>query len=76
MQLSWRKGTKYYKLLLHRNFFGTTDIVCYWGRMGNKLGNYKIIRTDNEEEVECNIAEIRKRRKYRGYELCIAQSPE
>ena len=67
MQLYWTKKSKYYKLIEQRTLFGTTDIVCVWGRIGGNLGSYKIIPCSSKEEVDQIIDQISTRRKYRGY---------
>ena len=69
MSLYWTKHNKYYKLIEQRTLFGTIDVVCVWGRIGGNLGGYKIIPCSDVEEVEQTIAQIKTRRKYRGYEL-------
>lgn len=69
MNLSWKKNTKYYKLLFQPNLFGTTDVVCMWGRIGSKLGGYKIVSCEGKEDMSFIIDSIKKRRKYRGYTL-------
>lgn len=48
----WKKEEKYYKLFEQPTLFGTTDIVCVWGRIGGKLGGFKLICCDSSEEVE------------------------
>lgn len=52
--------------MLHPSFLGES-IVLIWGRINSKLGNYKIVTCDTEEEIEEIIDKIAKRRKYRGY---------
>ena len=69
MDLSWKKNTRYYKLLFQHNLFGTTDIICIWGRVGGNLGGYKVVPCENEEDKTFTIEKIKKRRKYRGYVL-------
>lgn len=69
MNLSWKKNTKYYKLLFQANLFGTMDIICMWGRMGSKLGGYKVVSCESKEDMAFIIDSVKKRRKYRGYTL-------
>lgn len=69
MNLSWKKNTKYYKLLFQPNLFGTTDIICMWGRIGSKLGGYKVVSFEGKENMAFIIDSIKKRRKYRKYTL-------
>lgn len=66
MTLYWKKEKKYYKLFEQPTLFGTTDVVCVWGQVGGKLGGYKIISCDSEEDMITIIDSIKKRRKYRG----------
>ncbi len=68
MNLFWKKENKYYKLLFQPNLFGTIDIICIWGRIGGNLGGYKIMPCDTEEDIAYIIDNIKKRRRYRGYE--------
>lgn len=74
MNIHWQKGTKYYKLFLQQNLFGSSDVICCWGRVGTKLGGYMIIPNDTKEELEKIIATISKRRKYRGYDIAVKDS--
>ena len=69
MNLLWTKENKYYKILLQATLFGTVDIICVWGRIGGKLGNYKIIPCETDTEVKQAVEYISKRRFYRGYEI-------
>lgn len=69
MNLHWQKGTKYYKLFLQQNLFGGSDVICCWGRVGTKLGGYKIIPNNTKKELEDTVATISKRRKYREYDI-------
>lgn len=65
--LYWRKDTKYYRLILQKDLFGGTNVVCVWGRVGTNNGGYKIILCDAEQDIAGVISRIKKRRKYRGY---------
>ena len=67
MTLYWKKEEKYYKLFEQPTLFGTTDVVCVWGQVGGKLGGFKLICCDSQEEVEKAIEGVKKRRQYRGY---------
>jgi len=69
MALHWTKGNKYYKLFEQPTLFGTTDVICVWGRIGGNLGGYKIILCDTEDEVKLTLESVRKRRLSRGYEI-------
>ena len=71
MTLYWTKDNKYYKLFEQATLFGTIDIVCIWGRIGGKLGNYKIIPCKNEYEVQKVVEQVEKRRIYRGYKVVV-----
>ncbi len=72
MNYYWRKGDKYYKLILQLDLFGFTNIVCIWGKIGTNLGGYKVIICESEEDTKSVIASIQKRRKYRGYNAASA----
>lgn len=61
-----KKSNRYYKIMFHPSFLGES-IVLMWGRIGTKLGNYKILTFDTKEEIQEVIDKIAKRRKYRGY---------
>lgn len=60
------KNNRYYKIMPHPSFLGES-IVLMWGRIGSKLGSYKIMTFDTQEEIQGFIDKIAKRRKYRGY---------
>jgi hypothetical protein len=62
------KTNRYYKIIRHPSFFGES-IILMWGGINSKLGGYKIITYDTEEEIEKIIDKIAKRRKYREYIL-------
>lgn len=66
---SWRKDTKYYKLILQPNLFGNTDLILCWGRLGTRRGGYKVIKCDTQAEMDKVITGVIKRRKARGYSL-------
>mgnify|MGYP003448204284 CR=1 FL=1 len=63
----WLNGNKYYKLFLQPNLFGTTDVVCCWGRTGTKLGGFKVVPCSTQQEIESVINKAHNRRKTRGY---------
>lgn len=46
------------------------DVICAWDRIGGNLGNYKVISSKNNQDIELIIEDIKKRRKQRGYSLC------
>ena len=75
MHLYWTNKHKYYKLFEQETLFGTTDVVCVWGRIGGKLGNYKVIPCQDPEEVQKTIDSIKKKRLKRGYELTEPKAP-
>lgn len=60
------KNNRYYKILPHPSLWGVS-IVLMWGSLGSKLGNYKIVICDTQEEIEQIINKIAKCREYRGY---------
>ena len=70
MQLFWIKENRYYKIIFQPTLFGTVDIICAWGRIGRNLGNYKVISSRGNQDIELIIEDIKKRRKQRGYRLC------
>jgi len=74
MVLYWTKENKYYKLFEQKTLFGTIDVVCVWGRIGGKLGNYKIISCNTEKDVDLVVNSIKKRRKQRGYGQCFLKT--
>ena len=51
IRVSWKKDTKYYKLLFQPTLFGTIDVVFIWGRVGGNLGGYKVISYNNMEDA-------------------------
>ena len=70
MPLFWIKNNRYYKIIFQPTLFGTIDIICAWGRIGGNLGNYKVVSSKNEQDIEFIIDVIKKRRRQRGYRLC------
>jgi len=70
MNLFWIKENKYYKIIFQPTLLGTVDIICAWGRIGGNLGNYKVISSRGNQDIELIIEDIKKRRKQRGYRLC------
>lgn len=67
--ITWKKGHKFYKVMLQCTLFGEISVVCCWGRIGGRQGGQKIITCNTPEEIEATINVIIKRRKYRGYIL-------
>ena len=70
MPLFWIKNNRYYKIIFQPTLFGTIDIICAWGRIGGNLGNYKVVSSKDEQDIELIIDSIKKRRRQRGYKLC------
>jgi predicted DNA-binding WGR domain protein len=70
MPLFWIKNNRYYKIIFQPTLFGTIDIICSWGRVGGNLGNYKVVSSKDEQDIELIIDTIKKRRRQRGYRLC------
>jgi predicted DNA-binding WGR domain protein len=70
MPLFWIKNNRYYKIIFQPTLFGTIDIICSWGRIGGNLGNYKVVSSKGEQDIELIIDTIKKRRRQRGYRLC------
>ncbi len=70
MPLFWIKNNRYYKIIFQPTLFGTIDIICSWGRVGGNLGNYKVVSSKDEQDIELIIDAIKKRRRQRGYRLC------
>lgn len=70
MPLFWIKENRYYKIIFQPTLFGTIDIICAWGRIGGNLGNYKVVASKDEQDIELIIDSIKKRRRQRGYRLC------
>lgn len=71
MPLFWIKNNRYYKIIFQPTLFGTIDVICAWGRIGGNLGNYKVVSSKNNQDIELIIDTIKKRRKQRGYRLCF-----
>ena len=63
----FRKNERFYHLREQMNLFDGTSLVCSWGTFAGKLGGYKIISCKDNVDLEAQIQDIRKRRKYRGY---------
>ena len=64
----WVKETKYYNAYIQQNLFGGSSVICSWGSLKNKMGRFKITPCDNDKQVSQLIENIKKKRKYRGYE--------
>lgn len=70
MPLFWIKNNRYYKIIFQPTLFGTIDVICAWGRIGGNLGNYKVVSSKDNQDMELIIDTIKKRRRQRGYKLC------
>lgn len=70
MPLFWIKNNRYYKIIFQPTLFGTIDVICTWGRIGGNLGNYKVVSSKDNQDMELIIDTIKKRRRHRGYRLC------
>lgn len=70
MPLFWIKNNRYYKIIFQPTLFGTIDVICSWGRVGGNLGNYKVVSSKDDQDIELIIDTIKKRRRQRGYRLC------
>jgi len=68
-----REKSRYYTITVQKN--GITNIVLNfsWGGCNSNRGGKKNIFVKTEEEVQCFINQMMKRRKSRGYELITAQ---
>lgn len=64
-------NNRYYKIIFQPTLFGKIDIICAWGRIGGNLGNYKVVASKDEQDIELIIDTIKKRRRQRGYKLCF-----
>lgn len=69
MSLFWIKNNRYYKIKFQPTLFGTIDVICVWGSIGSRLGNYKVIPAKGIEEIRAIVSYVKKRRKQRGYVL-------
>lgn len=65
----WTQDHKYYRLSTQDNLFGTTDLICSWGSLYSKNGNYKVIHCNSQNEIDTHIKRISRIRKARGYTL-------
>lgn len=63
----WVKETKYYNAYIQQNLFGGSSVICSWGSLKNKIGRFKITPCDHDIQLNTMLANIKKRRKYRGY---------
>jgi predicted DNA-binding WGR domain protein len=54
----------------YERILSKVQIICVWGRIGGNLGNYKVVSSKDEQDMELIIDTIKKRRKQRGYRLC------
>lgn len=70
MSLFWIKNNRYYKIIFQPTLFWTIDVICSWGRIGGNLGNYKVVSSKDDQDIELIIDTIKKRRRQRGYRLC------
>ena len=50
------------------NLFGGISLICSWGAFDSHRGGHKIFIYDDADKLKEKINEIRKIRKYRGYE--------
>ena len=68
VSLRWEKEHKYYIAEVIRDLFGWA-LVRTWGRKGTPIGRSKKLRVDSADEGLKAMEQVKKRRKYRGYEL-------
>jgi len=68
MSVSFRKNERFYHLHEQMNLFGGISLICSWGSFDSHRGGHKIFIYDDADKLKEKINEIRKIRKYRGYE--------
>lgn len=73
MSFTWLKKNRFYNVYLQPNLFGHVSVICSWGSINSKRGNYKIIHCDDEDHIKITLQSIQKRRIARGYMFIVEQ---
>jgi hypothetical protein len=64
----WEKDHRYYEVLLTEDLFGWV-LLKSWGRKGTSRGRTMRVRPESYERGRGMFEAVKKRRKYRGYNL-------
>lgn len=66
----WHKGNqRFYKAYLQKDLFNHWTLICVWGGINSRLGNYKQFAFDSFDNAIDMLDKIKERRKDRGYKL-------
>jgi len=76
VQLRWEKDTRYYEARLHQDLWGEWVLTKIWGRRGTAIGQARNFPCVSLEEGFKCLAEVRKRRQQRGYQLVLGPSEQ
>lgn len=64
----WEKGHRYYEAQVMEDLYGWV-FVRTWGKRGTRLGRSMRVRVESCEDGVKAMEQVKRRRKYRGYEL-------
>ena len=64
----WEKDHRYYEACLQQDLFGWV-LLKFWGRKGTIRGRTMRVRPDSYDKGMEMFEAVKKRRKYRGYNL-------
>lgn len=67
----WKRSDgRYYRTFEQRTLFGFASLVCCWGSLTSRLGNFKVIHCDDSADLHQALLTIYKTRKAHGYMIC------
>jgi len=64
----WEKGHRYYEGQVMEDLYGWV-FVRTWGKKGTRLGRNIKVRVESCEDGVKAMEQVKRRRKYRGYEM-------
>ncbi len=70
-QIRWQHSQKerFYQIYIQKDLFGDLSMICIWGSLRSRLGNYKKSHFKTIEEANEFIEDMKKIRSKRGYAI-------
>ena len=69
VQVRWEKNTRYYEAHLHQDLWGDWILTQVWGQRGTRMGQTKHTLCASYQDGMEKLAQVRKRREQRGYQV-------
>ena len=69
LSYTWRKAERVYYVSLEQNLFGAWILIRHWGVNDSRRGRSMECTLNTYDEGLQQLAQVRKRRKHRGYVL-------